>query len=78
MRKASVVRPGDAVMARAIEVTPRENEMPERMIKRFSKKVRDEGIIKEFAHRTYFEKPSVVRRRERAVAKWNARRSVRK
>jgi small subunit ribosomal protein S21 len=55
-----------------LQVTQRRGESIDRMIRRFSKKVREDGILSEFMSRTYFEKPSVVRRRKRSKARWNA------
>lgn len=51
-----------------LEVTPRSGETPERMVKRFMKKVRNEGILQEAYQRRSFEKPSVKRRRKRLRA----------
>jgi ribosomal protein S21 len=49
-----------------VEVTPRKNESPERMIKRFTKKVKKEGIQDEWREKhMYFEKPTDKRRRKR-------------
>jgi len=50
-------------------VTLRKNENLEGLIKRFKKKVDDEGIIKEFKDRQYFTKPSVKRREKVKQAK---------
>jgi ribosomal protein S21 len=50
-------------MAVNVEVFARRNEDAERLIKRFSKKVRNEGIIDECKERMFFEKPSVKRNR---------------
>jgi small subunit ribosomal protein S21 len=52
-------------MAVNVQVVARRNETTERMIKRFSKKVRKEGILDEFKNRMYYEKPSARRRREK-------------
>ena len=49
-----------------VEVTPRKNESPERMIKRFIKKVKKEGIMETVRDRKYYKKPSEVRR-EKAI-----------
>lgn len=46
-------------------VTVGEHESLERAIKRFKKKVDDEGIIKEYKDRQYFKKPSVVKREKK-------------
>ena len=49
-----------------VEVTPRKNESPERMIKRFIKKVKKEGIQDEWRQKfMYFEKPAAKRRRKK-------------
>ena len=49
-----------------VEVAPRKNESPERMIKRFTKKVKKEGIQDEWREKhMYFEKPTDKRRRKR-------------
>lgn len=42
-----------------------ERENIERAIKRFKKKVDDEGILKEYKDRRYFKKPSVIKREKR-------------
>ena len=48
-----------------VEVTPRKNESPERMIRRFTKKVKKEGILEEVRERSYYVKPSERRKRKR-------------
>ncbi len=65
------------IQARYIEVTPRKEEPPERMIKRFMKKVRNEGIMQELYQRRGYEKPSQARRRKRARAAFNSRLAAR-
>ena len=45
------------------------NESLESAIRRFNKKVQQEGILTEFRRREYFEKPSIKRKRKRAVKK---------
>ena len=50
-------------MAINVEVFARRNEDAERLIKRFSRKARKEGIMEEFRERMYYEKPSDKRRR---------------
>ena len=62
-----------------VEVTPRKNESQERMIKRFIKKVKKEGIIDEFRDRRYYKKPTVAkaeekRNRKRLIEKINKKR----
>ena len=49
-----------------VEVTLRPNESPERMIKRFIKKVKKEGIQDEWREKhMFFEKPTTKRRRKK-------------
>lgn len=52
-----------------LEVKARRNESGEALIKRFSRKVKDSGVIKEILDRRYYEKPSVKRRREKIKRK---------
>ena len=52
-----------------MEVTPRRNEQPERMIRRFIKKVKKEGILEEVRERKYYVKPSEQRRKKRRERK---------
>jgi small subunit ribosomal protein S21 len=58
---------------KGIEIRPRPNEEPDRFIKRFLRKVRNEGIIQEVFLRRAFEKPSVKRRRKQSRARFLAR-----
>lgn len=68
----SKIRPtGDVVVSRPLEVTPRQGENPERMIRRFMKKVRNDGIMQELYDRRGFDKPSVKRRRKKLRAMFN-------
>lgn len=55
---------------RGIEVRVRPNEDPERFIKRFMRKVRNEGILQELYEKSHYEKPSVRRRRKSARARF--------
>jgi ribosomal protein S21 len=48
-----------------IEITPRRNEQPERMIRRFTKKVKKEELLEEVRERKYYVKPSEVRRKKK-------------
>lgn len=43
------------------------NESFESLLKRFTRKVQQDGILSEVRHREYFEKPSVKRKRKAAV-----------
>lgn len=64
---------GDAVQIRFVEVTARDNESPELLIKRFSKKVRNDGVLDELMDRRFFVKPSVKRRMKRNAAIFKSR-----
>ena len=59
-------------------VTVGENESLESAIKRFKKKVDDEGIIKTYRDRQYFVKPSAKRRAKKkdAARKEELRRNI--
>ena len=50
-------------------VYPRRNDSPERMIRRFTKRVKKLGIIDEIKKRRYYEKPSIAKRRKAAERK---------
>ena len=56
-----------------LQVTYRKGESVDRMIRRFTKKVKEDGILKDFMSRTYHEKPSIVRRRKKLKARWTAK-----
>ena len=52
---------------------------PEKMVRKFIKKVKRDGIVDEFRDRTHYKKPSVVKRikkaaRQRLIDKVNKRR----
>ena len=47
------------------EVVRKENESIERMLKRFVKKVKKEGIMEELRERVYYKKPSETKRRKK-------------
>lgn len=53
-----------------LEVSPRSGEPAEKMIKRFMKKVRGEGILQELFLRRSYEKPSARIRRKRSMARF--------
>ncbi len=55
---------------RGIEVRPRTDEEPDRLIKRFMKKVRNDGILQDLWERSRYEKPSERRRRKSARARF--------
>ena len=48
-----------------VTVTPRKNENPERLIKRFLRKVKKERVIEQVRDRRFYEKPSEKRRKKR-------------
>jgi len=50
------------------------NESFESLLRRFSKKVQQDGILSEVRHREFFEKPSIKRKRKAAARR---RKSVR-
>lgn len=50
-----------------LEVIPSRNEAIEKTIKRFTKKVRNDGILKEVYLRRAYEKPSEKLRRKRKI-----------
>ncbi|MBI4304019.1 MAG: 30S ribosomal protein S21 [Chloroflexi bacterium] len=43
------------------------NESFESLLKRFNRKVQQDGVLAEIRHREYFEKPSVKRKRKEAA-----------
>jgi small subunit ribosomal protein S21 len=49
------------------EVYIDDNESIESALRRFNKKVQNDGILSEYRRRQYFEKPSVVRKKKRAT-----------
>ena len=49
-----------------VEIKPKYDDEPlDRMIRRFSKKVKKEKIIEDFIERKRYEKPSIKRKREK-------------
>jgi ribosomal protein S21 len=56
-----------------VKVEARRNEPGERLIKRFSRKVKKEGIIDEVRERRFFVKPSKIRRLKKLRRKKIAR-----
>jgi len=70
-RRRSDVVPGDAIQASYIEVKQRKGESIDRTIKRFTRKIRNEGILKDFIEKQSFEKPSDRRRRLKKQYKKN-------
>ena len=52
-----------------VQVKARRNESSEALIKRFNRKVKNEGIVQEVLNRKYYIKPSVKRRLAKAKRK---------
>ncbi len=54
-----------------LTIVPRRNESPERLVKRFNKKVKKLGIIDEAKERRHYIKPSEKKRilKKRAIAR---------
>jgi small subunit ribosomal protein S21 len=55
---------------KGLAVRCRPNEDPEKFIKRFLRKVRNDGILQEVYEKSRYEKPSVKRRRKSARARF--------
>jgi len=55
-----------------------QGESFESLLKRFSKKVQQDGILSEVRRREYFEKPSVKRKRKEAVKRRKTAKAVRR
>ena len=55
-----------------VEVTLRRNEHHERMIKRFTRKVKKSGILDDYRERMYYTKKSAKRRRKKYLRKRKA------
>ncbi|MEZ4272101.1 MAG: 30S ribosomal protein S21 [Myxococcota bacterium] len=58
------------------QVTARDDEPVEKLLRRFKKKVESAGILKEVRRREHFLKPSIRRKQKRASAEKRRRRSV--
>ncbi len=57
------------------EVIVGENETFESALKRFNKKVQQDGILAEARRRAHFEKPSVMRKKKAAAKRHKSRTS---
>jgi small subunit ribosomal protein S21 len=55
-----------------------ENESFESLLRRFNKKVQQEGILSEVRRREHYEKPSIKRKRKEAAKRRKSARRVRK
>lgn len=51
------------------KVTVREGETIEQALRRFKLEVKKAGILEEFKKHEYYEKPSIVKKREEALKK---------
>ena len=52
-----------------LQVKARRNESAEALIKRFSRKIKNSGIVREVMDRRYYDKPSVKRRKDKIKRK---------
>jgi ribosomal protein S21 len=58
---------------RGLQIVPKQDEDPDRIVKRFSKKVRNDGVLQDLYMRRGYEKPSVKRRRKSSRARFMKR-----
>ncbi len=54
------------------------NESFESLLKRFNRRVQQTGVLSEVRRREHYEKPSVRRKRKRAVRRRSVARAIRK
>jgi small subunit ribosomal protein S21 len=59
------------------EVTASEEESFDSLLKRFNRRVQQDGILAELRRREHYEKPSVRRKRKKAAKRRGAARSTR-
>jgi len=59
------------------EVNIGENESFESLLRRFNKRVQQDGILAEIRHRGAYEKPSVKRKKKEAIKRRKSSRSAR-
>lgn len=59
------------------EVISSENESFESLLKRFNRKVQQDGILSEMRRREFFEKPSIKRKRKEAAKRRKSARAPR-
>lgn len=55
-----------------------DNESFESLLRRFNKRVQQEGVLSEIRRREYYEKPSVKRKRKRASKRRKSTRVMRR
>lgn len=60
------------------DVRAAENESFESLLKRFNKKVQQEGVLSELRRREFYEKPSIKRKRKEATKKRKSSRAPRR
>jgi small subunit ribosomal protein S21 len=60
------------------DVVAQENESFESLLRRFNKRVQQEGVLSELRRREFFEKPSIKRKRKEAAKKRKSARPTRK
>ena len=59
------------------EVTAGQEESFDSLLKRFNRKVQQDGILAELRRREHYEKPSIKRKRKKAAKKRGAARGAR-
>jgi small subunit ribosomal protein S21 len=59
------------------EVTAGEEESFDSLLKRFNRKVQQDGILAELRRREHYEKPSIKRKRKKAAKKRGAAKAAR-
>lgn len=59
------------------EVTAGEEESFDSLLKRFNRKVQQDGILAELRRREHYEKPSIKRKRKKAAKRRGAAKSTR-
>jgi small subunit ribosomal protein S21 len=60
------------------DVVAQENESFESLLRRFNKRVQQEGVLSELRRREFFEKPSIKRKRKEAAKKRKSARTTRR
>lgn len=60
------------------EVVVGENESFDSLLKRFNKKVQQDGILSELRRREHYEKPSVRRKRKKAAKRRSIARAMKR
>lgn len=60
------------------EIRPKVDESPEAFIKRFQKKVNNDGILQEVRDRRYYDKPSVKKHKDKIALKLHLQKEQKK